>query len=67
IYTDGASEVQDEAGTELGSGGLAATLAECRGRTAAATLDTLLERIGRHGGNRPMSDDVTLLLVDRTA
>ncbi|HVT19465.1 MAG TPA: SpoIIE family protein phosphatase [Thermoanaerobaculia bacterium] len=66
LYTDGASEINDAGGRELGAEGLAETLAACRGLPAGAVLDALLARIREHGGGRPVADDVTLLLVERS-
>ncbi|HLX09635.1 MAG TPA: fused response regulator/phosphatase [Thermoanaerobaculia bacterium] len=66
VYTDGASEACGPAGEELGTEGLAAELAACRGRLLADTLDALLERVLGHCDGRPLDDDVTLLLIERT-
>jgi sigma-B regulation protein RsbU (phosphoserine phosphatase) len=67
VYTDGASEACGPSGEELGAPGLAATLTECRHLPLTDALDALLERIRGHCGGRPLDDDVTLLLVERTA
>jgi len=66
IYTDGASEACSPAGVELGIGGLADILAGSRMLPLTDALDALLDHIRRHCAGRPLDDDVTLLLVERT-
>jgi sigma-B regulation protein RsbU (phosphoserine phosphatase) len=66
IYTDGASEALSPDDVELGPEGLAAVLTACRGLPSAATLDALIARVHAHHDGRPLDDDVTLLLVERT-
>lgn len=66
VYTDGASEACGPAGEELGADGLAAALVASRALPLTDTLDALLERIRGHCAGRPLDDDVTLLLVERT-
>jgi phosphoserine phosphatase RsbU/P len=66
VYTDGASEVCGPAGVELGVGGLAEILAGSRVPPLTDALDALLDHIRRHCAGRPLDDDVTLLLVERS-
>jgi sigma-B regulation protein RsbU (phosphoserine phosphatase) len=66
VYTDGASEACGLAGEELGVQGLTAALAACRGLPLTDALDALLDRIRIHCAGRPLDDDVTLLLVERS-
>jgi sigma-B regulation protein RsbU (phosphoserine phosphatase) len=65
-YTDGASEACDPHDEELGTAGLAAALADCRALPLTDALDALLDRIRVHCAGRPLDDDVTLLLIERT-
>lgn len=65
VFTDGASEARDPADRELGRRALEAALAEARELPPAAALDALLETLRRHCGERPLEDDVTLLLIER--
>jgi sigma-B regulation protein RsbU (phosphoserine phosphatase) len=65
-FTDGAFEVRSPADQELGVDRLEATFAGLADRPAGETLDTLLERVLAHGAGRPVADDVTLVLVERT-
>jgi phosphoserine phosphatase RsbU/P len=67
VYTDGASEACGPAGQELGAAALAQALEECRALPLTDALDALLERIRDHCGGSPIDDDVTLLLIERTA
>ncbi|HEV3459294.1 MAG TPA: hypothetical protein VHG32_22285, partial [Thermoanaerobaculia bacterium] len=41
-------------------------LAACRGLPLTDALDALLDRIRIHCAGRPLDDDVTLLLVERS-
>jgi sigma-B regulation protein RsbU (phosphoserine phosphatase) len=66
VYTDGASEACGPAGEELGVGGLTAALAASRGLPLTDALDALLDRVRVHCAGRPLDDDVTLLLIERT-
>jgi phosphoserine phosphatase RsbU/P len=67
VYTDGASEACAPGGEELGIAGLAAALAGCRELALTDALDALLGRIHSHCSGRPLDDDVTLLLIERSA
>lgn len=66
VYTDGASEARDPADRELGRAALEEALAAVADLPPAAALDTLLDRLRRHRSERPLEDDVTLLLVERS-
>jgi sigma-B regulation protein RsbU (phosphoserine phosphatase) len=66
LYTDGAVEVRDAGDGELGPEGLMEVLAASRGLPARATLDALIARVSAHNDGRPLEDDVSLLLVERT-
>ncbi len=64
--TDGAFEVRSPADQELRLDRLEEAFASHRGDPAGETLDALLERVLAHGAGRPVADDVTLVLVERT-
>ena len=66
VYTDGASEACGPDEQELGAAGLGAALAGCGRLPLTDALDALLEDIRAHCAGRPIDDDVTLLLVERT-
>lgn len=65
-YSDGLSEAMNAAGDELGRDGVTAALSAARELPLDAALDTILVRLGEHRAGRPLEDDVTLLLVERT-
>jgi sigma-B regulation protein RsbU (phosphoserine phosphatase) len=66
VYTDGASEACGPAGEELGVQGLTAALDGCRGLPLTDALDAMLDRVRLHCAGRPLDDDVTLLLIERS-
>jgi len=66
-YTDGLTEASDPEGRQFDTTGIAAVLAETRNKSAAATLQLLLERVAAHRHGRPSDDDLTALLVERRA
>jgi len=65
-YTDGATEARSPADQELGLDRLESAFAGLAGRPAGEALDGLLELVLAHGAGRPVADDVTLLLAERT-
>jgi phosphoserine phosphatase RsbU/P len=65
-YTDGACEARNPADQELGLERLESAFADLHARPAGEGLDALLELIRRHGAGRPLADDVTLVMVERT-
>lgn len=67
ICSDGAFEARDPADRELGLDRLASAFAAGRGLAAGAALDALLAVVREHGAGRPLQDDLTLLLIERTA
>jgi phosphoserine phosphatase RsbU/P len=64
--TDGAFEVRNPADQELGLEALARAFAELADHPAGEALDALLARIRAHGKGRPLADDVTLVIAERT-
>ncbi len=65
VYTDGAYEALDPADQELGLDRLQEAFASCRDLPSTETLDTLLAVVHDHCAGRPVSDDITLLLIER--
>ena len=66
-FTDGAYEALDGFEREWGLDGMRTTLLETRDRSPGEALDAILDRIFQHAGGRPLVDDVTILLVERSA
>jgi sigma-B regulation protein RsbU (phosphoserine phosphatase) len=64
--TDGAFEVRNPADQELGLPRLEAAFAALRSRPSGEILDALLGEVLAHGAGRPLADDVTLVLIERT-
>lgn len=65
-YSDGAFEARNPADQELGLDRLGEAFAALRGHPAGAVLDALTDLIRAHGAGRPVADDVTLVLAERT-
>jgi phosphoserine phosphatase RsbU/P len=66
VFTDGAYEVLDRYEREWGLEGLSSALVETRGRSPGEALDAILEGVLTHAAGRPLADDATLLLVERS-
>ena len=64
LYTDGATEISDRGGRELGSAGLTAGWQSVKGGPAQLRVDTLAEHALKHGSGR-REDDLTLMLMHR--
>src|SRR5262249_33960558 len=64
--TDGAFEVRNPADQELGLPRLEKAFADLRSLPTSETLDALLDEVLTHGAGRPLADDVTLVLIERT-
>lgn len=68
VVTDGVTEAMNPADEEFGSVRLDALLAtRFSGNKAANLLDDILAAVEVHAAGRPMSDDLTMLTVHRTA
>jgi len=65
-YTDGAFEIRNPADLELGLDALESAFAALAHRPAGEILDSLLDLVRAHGAGRPLADDITLVLVERT-
>jgi len=67
IYTDGAFEARNPSDQELGLDRLEEAFAACRPLPADEALDALMDLVDRHCGGRPVTDDVTMVMVEREA
>jgi len=67
IYTDGAFEARNPADQELGIDRLEEAFADLRSRPVDKALDELLMLVRTHCAGRPVTDDVTLVMVEREA
>jgi sigma-B regulation protein RsbU (phosphoserine phosphatase) len=65
-YTDGILEAQNPAGNELGLDRLLEAVADARPGSPDDLIDHCLKLIDVHRTGRPLDDDVTLLVLDRT-
>ena len=63
LYTDGATEVWDSDGRELGENGLVDLLQQTRQLTVADAQEALLRGVAAFS-NGSFADDVTLVVVD---
>ncbi|HKV10862.1 MAG TPA: SpoIIE family protein phosphatase [Thermoanaerobaculia bacterium] len=66
LYTDGVFEARNPVDQELGLDRLSQAFADCRSLPAEETLDVLMGLVRDHCAGRPVDDDVTLLLIERT-
>jgi serine phosphatase RsbU (regulator of sigma subunit) len=64
--SDGAFEIRSPADQELGLAALESAFAALAHRPASEILDALLDLIRAHGAGRPLADDITLVVVERT-
>jgi serine phosphatase RsbU (regulator of sigma subunit) len=62
-YTDGILDAMNEAGEEFGMDRLIETLTEYRTSSVQEIADALLARIAAYAGDRPQTDDMTLLAL----
>jgi serine phosphatase RsbU (regulator of sigma subunit) len=63
LYTDGATEAANPAGSFFGRDGLSATLKGASASAAPALCDALLQAVNAHTGLAPQADDITLVVV----
>lgn len=61
LYTDGITEAMNDRGEQFGLDRFDGVLANC-GLSAQALMDTMLETVAAHTGDRPADDDRTLLV-----
>ncbi|HEV2853710.1 MAG TPA: SpoIIE family protein phosphatase [Thermoanaerobaculia bacterium] len=65
IYTDGAPEARNPADQELGLDRLEEAFADLRDRPVSEAVDELMDLVRTHCGGRPVTDDVTVVMVER--
>jgi serine phosphatase RsbU (regulator of sigma subunit) len=65
-FTDGVYEALDGSEREWGLEGLRTAFVETRDRSPGDALDAFLDRILAHAAGRPLADDVTILLIERS-
>jgi sigma-B regulation protein RsbU (phosphoserine phosphatase) len=65
LYTDGVNEANDPTGALFGDERLEACLAEGPARSAAETVERLLQAVRAFAGGAPQSDDITILVLRR--
>jgi sigma-B regulation protein RsbU (phosphoserine phosphatase) len=63
FYTDGVTEAFNPTGVQFGEQRLLEHLAKAPGKTAAETVAGILGAVRAHAGDRPQSDDITILAV----
>jgi sigma-B regulation protein RsbU (phosphoserine phosphatase) len=64
-YTDGTFEARNPADQELGMEPLEEAFRDLRGRPVGEALDALMDLVLAHCGGRPVTDDVTVVMVAR--
>lgn len=67
VYSDGIPEAMNSKQELFGEEHLGEVLAANQNLSAAALIDKVIEAAKAHAGNWPQSDDMTLLVVKRTA
>lgn len=67
IYSDGIPEAMNSSQELYSDARLGALLKECRTLTAGQVIDKVIAAAKAHAGNWPQSDDMTMLVIRRTA
>jgi sigma-B regulation protein RsbU (phosphoserine phosphatase) len=67
FYTDGVVEFRDPAGEEFGIERLSSVVVRSRQLPARQVIDEVLRATRQHGGCEVFADDVTVMLVRRSA
>jgi phosphoserine phosphatase RsbU/P len=67
LYSDGASEANDVEQNEFGLERLTACLRDCQPEPGPQILDRIIAAIDHFAGEAPQFDDITLLVLKRTA
>ncbi len=65
LCTDGVTEAADPGQALFGDERLRASFTEGAGRTAAESVDRLLDRVRAFAAGAPQSDDITILALKR--
>ncbi len=67
LYTDGLSEAVDAAGEQYGEQRIEGVVGALHGHPVDAVIRTSLDELGRFRGDRPLADDLTVMVVRRAA
>ena len=67
MYTDGVTEVFDEAGREFGRDGLIGVMKENRSRGSSDIAEAIGEAVARHASAEHVFDDLTLVVAKRNS
>ena len=67
IYSDGVTEAMNAAEEEFEEARLQAVVREYRDVTATALIDAIVTAINRHAAGAPQADDITIVVIRRTA
>src|SRR5207253_7171044 len=67
IYSDGITEAEDDSGRPFDEAGLEASLRANRQHAVAAIGAAVVHAVERHTGDTKFADDLTVLLLRRTA
>jgi sigma-B regulation protein RsbU (phosphoserine phosphatase) len=65
VFSDGVSEAVNDADTEFGEARLIEVVAANAGLSSAGLIEKILQGVGRHAGDRPQHDDMTLLVIKK--
>lgn len=65
LFTDGVTEIENEAGVQLGTRRLRKFMKETEGSTIPEARSRLLELLDKWGGKAAAKDDITFLFIDR--
>jgi serine phosphatase RsbU (regulator of sigma subunit) len=65
IYSDGVTEAMNARNEEFGEAGLAAVVRRCGARSAADVLNAIVTAVTDFSGDRPQTDDITLIVLQR--
>ncbi len=63
LYTDGVTEAVNTKNEEFGNDATLAVFKECTGMSAKDSIDYILQKVDKHTGDAPQSDDITMLCV----
>jgi sigma-B regulation protein RsbU (phosphoserine phosphatase) len=65
LYSDGVTEAMNEADEEFGEQRLQKILLDNRNNSSENIIKSVLNEVRKHAGNRPQSDDITLMIIKR--
>ena len=65
VFSDGISEAVNNTDEEFGEARVYDLAAANRGASATELIEKILQEVGRHAGDRPQMDDMTLVVVQR--